>query len=135
MLAAVILTRIVWVAIYGTTMRTLFHQERTMAVTTVKGGTVVSWCGMRGIVTLASAFALPEDFPYRDLIARPWPSCLDWSSGTDTAAVDIHPELEGGQFCRPRGRARAKSIARHLRKSMAIRPRKPKFCGSSTARC
>jgi CPA1 family monovalent cation:H+ antiporter len=29
---------------------------------------VVAWCGMRGIVTLAAAFALPESFPYRDLI-------------------------------------------------------------------
>jgi CPA1 family monovalent cation:H+ antiporter len=37
-------------------------------VPTVKGGIVVSWCGMRGIVTLAAAFALPESFPYRDLI-------------------------------------------------------------------
>jgi len=40
----------------------------------VKGGLVVSWCGMRGIVTLAAAFALPDGssggpaFPYRDLI-------------------------------------------------------------------
>src|SRR5262249_32010899 len=33
-----------------------------------KSGIVVSWCGMRGIVTLATAFALPESFPYRDLI-------------------------------------------------------------------
>src|SRR5258707_11470273 len=37
-------------------------------VPTVKRGLVVSWCGMRGIVTLAAAFALPEGFPYRDLI-------------------------------------------------------------------
>jgi monovalent cation/hydrogen antiporter len=29
---------------------------------------VVSWCGMRGIVTLAAAYALPANFPYRDLI-------------------------------------------------------------------
>jgi NhaP-type Na+/H+ or K+/H+ antiporter len=29
---------------------------------------VISWCGMRGIVTLAAAFALPEAFPYRDLM-------------------------------------------------------------------
>lgn len=29
---------------------------------------IVSWCGMRGIVTLAAAYALPSDFPYRDLI-------------------------------------------------------------------
>ncbi len=39
-----------------------------MAVPTVKGGIVVSWCGMRGIVTLAAAFALPASFPYRDLM-------------------------------------------------------------------
>ena len=38
------------------------------------GGMVVSWAGMRGIVTLAAAFAIPETlangkpFPYRDLI-------------------------------------------------------------------
>jgi monovalent cation/hydrogen antiporter len=29
---------------------------------------IMSWCGMRGIVTLAAAFALPEQFPYRDLL-------------------------------------------------------------------
>jgi CPA1 family monovalent cation:H+ antiporter len=36
------------------------------------GGLVVSWAGMRGIVTLAAALALPDGpeaaFPYRDLI-------------------------------------------------------------------
>ena len=31
-------------------------------------GLVVSWCGMRGLVTLAAAFALPREFPQRDLI-------------------------------------------------------------------
>ena len=41
---------------------------------TVGGGIVLSWAGMRGIVTLAAAFAIPETlpdgapFPYRDLI-------------------------------------------------------------------
>jgi NhaP-type Na+/H+ or K+/H+ antiporter len=29
---------------------------------------VIAWCGMRGIVTLAAALALPARFPYRDLI-------------------------------------------------------------------
>lgn len=29
---------------------------------------VVSWAGMRGVVSLAAAFALPTDFPQRDLI-------------------------------------------------------------------
>jgi Na+/H+ antiporter len=41
---------------------------------TLGSGIVVSWAGMRGIVTLAAAFAIPETlpseapFPYRDLI-------------------------------------------------------------------
>jgi CPA1 family monovalent cation:H+ antiporter len=44
-----------------------------MMAPTVKGGLVVSWCGMRGIVTLVAALALPTGdvgpaFPFRDLI-------------------------------------------------------------------
>jgi Na+/H+ antiporter len=70
--AAVILARIVWVMTYGVMLRTLVAHgllhPRNLAVPTVKGGMVVAWCGMRGIVTLAAAFALPESFPYRDLI-------------------------------------------------------------------
>jgi CPA1 family monovalent cation:H+ antiporter len=30
--------------------------------------TIISWAGMRGVVSLAAALALPEDFPQRDLI-------------------------------------------------------------------
>jgi CPA1 family monovalent cation:H+ antiporter len=46
-----------------------------MMAPTVRGGLLVSWCGMRGIVTLAAAFALPvggndaaDEFPFRDLV-------------------------------------------------------------------
>jgi len=39
-----------------------------MSAPTQQGGIVMAWCGMRGIVTLAAAFALPEGFPYRDLM-------------------------------------------------------------------
>jgi CPA1 family monovalent cation:H+ antiporter len=35
---------------------------------TVRSSLVVSWCGMRGIVTLAAAYALPNEFPHRDFI-------------------------------------------------------------------
>jgi NhaP-type Na+/H+ or K+/H+ antiporter len=31
-------------------------------------GILVSWCGMRGLVTLATAFALPPEFPQREVI-------------------------------------------------------------------
>lgn len=34
----------------------------------VGSGLVISWAGMRGIVSLAAALALPEAFPFRDLI-------------------------------------------------------------------
>jgi len=72
-LGVVILTRIAWVMSYNTVLRLTiarrgFHPRRPMARPTVQGGIVVSWCGMRGIVTLAAAFALPEGFPHRDLI-------------------------------------------------------------------
>jgi CPA1 family monovalent cation:H+ antiporter len=45
-----------------------FHPRRPMAAPTLRGGLVVAWCGMRGIVTLAAAYALAPGFPYRDLI-------------------------------------------------------------------
>jgi monovalent cation/hydrogen antiporter len=74
----VIVVRIVWVMIYGYTMRWLtrrFPDRKSKARTTpTRGaGLVLSWAGMRGIVTLAAALALPDGspetgFPYRDLI-------------------------------------------------------------------
>jgi CPA1 family monovalent cation:H+ antiporter len=72
-LAVVIFARIAWVMLYGVLLRTLnahglLPSYVSPAVPTVERGFSVSWCGMRGIVTLAAAFALPERFPYRDLI-------------------------------------------------------------------
>jgi monovalent cation/hydrogen antiporter len=45
-----------------------FHPPRPMLRPTIGSGLVISWAGMRGIVTLAAAMALPATFPYRDLI-------------------------------------------------------------------
>jgi CPA1 family monovalent cation:H+ antiporter len=66
-LAAVIVIRIVWVILYAGTAR--WRGER------IGGGeaAIVAWCGMRGIVTLAAALALPDGgpgaaFPFRDFI-------------------------------------------------------------------
>jgi CPA1 family monovalent cation:H+ antiporter len=72
-LAVVILARMVWVVIYRTGMRAAANFSRypadaAIALPSRRSGIVVAWCGMRGIVTLAAAFALPEGFPYRDLI-------------------------------------------------------------------
>lgn len=35
---------------------------------TIKQAVLAGWCGMRGLVTLATAFALPSDFPQRDTV-------------------------------------------------------------------
>nr|WP_249142152.1 sodium:proton antiporter [Bradyrhizobium diazoefficiens] len=72
-LLTVILVRLAWVTFYRTTLRTLiahgiYHPKDPKAVASRKGGLIISWCGMRGLVTLATAFALPEQFPYRDFI-------------------------------------------------------------------
>ena len=77
-LLTVILIRIAWVMSYNAAARWHirrygFHPVRPMMAPTVKGGIIVSWCGMRGIVTLATALALPNGdgaaaFPFRDLI-------------------------------------------------------------------
>jgi CPA1 family monovalent cation:H+ antiporter len=72
-LGVVVAVRIAWVMLYN---RTAWLKTRLFGTgywpgdtrPTLRGGVVVSWCGMRGIVTLAAAYALPEAFPYRDLI-------------------------------------------------------------------
>jgi CPA1 family monovalent cation:H+ antiporter len=45
-----------------------FRPPRPMLRPTVGSGLVISWAGMRGIVSLAAALALPLGFPFRDLI-------------------------------------------------------------------
>src|SRR5262245_13767626 len=78
-LATVILVRFAWVMTYNWAVRRHirrygFHPRRPTMPPTVKSGLIVSWCGMRGIVTLVAALALPNGddggaaFPQRDLI-------------------------------------------------------------------
>jgi NhaP-type Na+/H+ or K+/H+ antiporter len=69
---AVILVRIVWVMSYAAVGRWLARRRELSAEAgrypSFRTATVIAWCGMRGIVTLAAALALPTRFPYRDLI-------------------------------------------------------------------
>jgi Na+/H+ antiporter len=71
-LGIVIGVRFVWVMVYGIVLRSLrgflARHFPTVLVPEARLGVLVSWCGMRGLVTLATAFALPQDFPGRDLI-------------------------------------------------------------------
>jgi monovalent cation/hydrogen antiporter len=73
----VVMTRILWVTLYRTiatwVIKRLGRGKPTTTMPTYGGSLIVGWCGMRGIVTLAAALALPDGssgnaFPYRDLI-------------------------------------------------------------------
>lgn len=75
-LIVTIAARFVWVMSYSA-LRWWRHDRSVGSASlrpTRANGIVVSWAGMRGIVTLAAAFAIPETlsdgspFPYRDLI-------------------------------------------------------------------
>ena len=72
-LLTVIVVRIAWHMSFNTVIRWRhhrlgFHPPRPMLRPTVGSGLVISWAGMRGIVSLAASLALPAGFPYRDLI-------------------------------------------------------------------
>jgi NhaP-type Na+/H+ or K+/H+ antiporter len=72
-LATVIVVRMAWHMSFNAAVRWRdsrfgFHPPRPMLRATVGSGLVISWAGMRGIVTLAAALALPAAFPMRNLI-------------------------------------------------------------------
>lgn len=77
--AAVIVVRIVWVMGYAAAGRWLARRRperggKAARYPSYRVAAVIAWCGMRGIVTIAAALALPDGgggqpvFPHRDLI-------------------------------------------------------------------
>jgi CPA1 family monovalent cation:H+ antiporter len=72
-LVTVIVVRVAWHMSFNAVVRWRdrrlgFRPPRPMLRPTVGSGLVISWAGMRGIVSLAAALALPAAFPFRDLI-------------------------------------------------------------------
>jgi CPA1 family monovalent cation:H+ antiporter len=72
-LLTVIVVRLAWHMSFNAVVRWRnrrfgFHPPRPMLPATIGSGLIISWAGMRGIVSLAAAMALPSAFPYRDLI-------------------------------------------------------------------
>lgn len=66
--ATVIVVRLATVLFYNRLAARFAGLRGDASPATVAQGFVVGWCGMRGLVTMATAFALPADFPQRDLI-------------------------------------------------------------------
>jgi NhaP-type Na+/H+ or K+/H+ antiporter len=72
-LLTVIVVRLAWHMSFNAVVRWRhrrrgFHPPRPMLRPTIGSGLIISWAGMRGIVSLAAAMALPLAFPYRNLI-------------------------------------------------------------------
>jgi Na+/H+ antiporter len=70
-LAVVIVARLVWVMGYVAVIRQFTRPDsegQKRDAPTFRGAVLVGWCGMRGLVTLVVAIALPADFPGRDPI-------------------------------------------------------------------
>jgi Na+/H+ antiporter len=74
LLVVVIAVRFAWILLHHGAVTLKNHlfgggaDRSAMAPPTIRDALVVGWSGMRGIVTLAAAMALPEGFPYRDFI-------------------------------------------------------------------
>jgi CPA1 family monovalent cation:H+ antiporter len=70
-LGIVIGVRFAYVMTYGFVLRAFrgfFEPRMHSKMPSASIGVLVSWCGMRGLVTLATALALPSEFPGRDVI-------------------------------------------------------------------
>lgn len=65
---ALVVVRMAWVLAYDR-LAQRYHSVRGAELPpTRREAILIGWCGMRGLVTLATAFALPANFPERDLI-------------------------------------------------------------------
>ena len=69
----VIVVRIAWQLCAAAVLRLRYtrhasHARRLPVESTTAGSLLIGWSGMRGIVSLAAALALPAGFPHRDLI-------------------------------------------------------------------
>ncbi|GGR24129.1 cation:proton antiporter [Deinococcus ruber] len=70
LLGVVIAVRLLWALLYTVSQRAKRRKAAANATPPLSAadGLVIGWSGMRGIVTLAAALALPSTFPGRDFI-------------------------------------------------------------------
>lgn len=66
-IGTVILARFVWIGL-GMYLPRIFRPERRIEPPSFDIYVIMSWAGMRGVVSLAAALALPQDFAGRDFI-------------------------------------------------------------------
>lgn len=64
----VVVVRFAWVMLYMRSNAFVKSKRGKSASSSNAHAVLMSWCGMRGLVTLATAMSLPSTFPERDLI-------------------------------------------------------------------
>ncbi|SDQ73745.1 Na+/H+ antiporter [Quadrisphaera sp. DSM 44207] len=67
-LATTVLVRPAWVYAAAAVIRRLTPPGHREPVPDARSLAVISWAGMRGVVTLAAVFALPQGTPYREVL-------------------------------------------------------------------
>jgi NhaP-type Na+/H+ or K+/H+ antiporter len=67
-IVTLIVVRMAWVVTFNRLAARFRWLRAEDTAASLRNGVLIGWCGMRGLVTLATAFALPADFPQRDLI-------------------------------------------------------------------
>ena len=67
-LLTTVLLRPIWVFTFHLALFSPARGERSGSTYSWKNAAVISWAGMRGVVTLAAAFAIPESFDYREVL-------------------------------------------------------------------
>lgn len=67
-IVCLVVVRMGWTMVYGAIARRSQRRNPHFMAPTRQQSVLVGWCGMRGLVTLATAFSLPADFPQRDLV-------------------------------------------------------------------
>jgi CPA1 family monovalent cation:H+ antiporter len=67
-LATVIAARLIWVLASGAAARSIRRFKGAEVEGDARSDLLIGWCGMRGLITVAAALALPANFPGRDPI-------------------------------------------------------------------
>jgi len=67
-IVVLIVVRMAWVVTFNRLAHRFKFVRGDFTPSSLRHAVLVGWCGMRGLVTLATAIALPADFPQRDLI-------------------------------------------------------------------
>ena len=101
-LATVIGVRIAWTLAYNRLVQPVYRRLGRGEAPTFKQGIVASWCGMRGMVTLGIALALPASFPQRDLVVDDLhPPAAEHVAGADQHRVTDRLRDPAGLHERP----------------------------------